>query len=87
MKIYSENRADGLYEPENAIFRPFLWFSRPLGMKIRKNESVEQGVPGYGPQVAAMHTPPHAANLFRCGRGPIQNPDVQRPEISEITVR
>jgi len=45
-------------------------------MKSRKKQSVEQGVPGYGPQVAAMHTPPHAANLFRCGRGPIQNPDV-----------
>ena len=47
-------------------------------MKSRKKQSVEQGVPGYGPQVAAMHTPPHAANLFRCGRGPIQNPDVRR---------
>ena len=46
-------------------------------MKIRKKQSVEQGVPGYGPQVAAMHTPPHAANLFRYGRGPIQNPDVR----------
>jgi hypothetical protein len=66
----------GLYEPKNTIFRPFLRFSRPSGMKIRKKQSVEQGVPGYGPQVAAMHTPPHAANLFGYGRGPIQNPDV-----------
>ena len=49
-------------------------------MKSRKKQSVEQGVPGYGPQVAAMHTPPHAANLFRYGRGPIQNPDVSGNE-------
>ena len=45
-------------------------------MKIRKNESVEQGGPGYGPQVAAMHTLPHAANLSSTARGPIQTPDV-----------
>ena len=56
-------------------------------MKIRKKQSVEQGVPGYGPQVVAMHTPSHAAKLCRYGRGPIQNPDVQRPEISKIMVR
>ena len=27
MKIYSENRLEGLYEPENAIFRPIFRFS------------------------------------------------------------
>ena len=47
-----ENRENGLYEPKNAIFRLFLWFSRPPGMKIRKNESVEQGVAPYGAQGA-----------------------------------
>jgi len=47
-----ENRENGLYEPENAIFRPFLRFSSPPGMKIRKNESVEQGVAPYAPQAA-----------------------------------
>ena len=41
-----------------------------------KNESVEQWVPGYGPQAAAMHTLPLAAHLHRTARGPIQNPDV-----------
>ena len=40
----------GLYEPKTAIYRPFLRFSRPPGMKFRKNESVEQSVAGYGPQ-------------------------------------
>ena len=44
----------GLYEPENTIFRPFLRFSRPPGLKFRKNESVEQAVAGYDPQVVAM---------------------------------
>jgi hypothetical protein len=73
-----ENRENGLYEPENAIFRLFLRFSRPPDMKSRKNQSIEQWAAGYDPQAAAMHTPPHAANLFRCGRGPIQNPDVRR---------
>ena len=43
----------GLYEPKNTIFRLFLWFSRPPGMKIRKNESVEQGAAGYAPQGVA----------------------------------
>ena len=47
-----ENRKNGLYEPENAIFRLFLRFLRPPGMKFRKNESVEQGVPPYAPQAA-----------------------------------
>jgi hypothetical protein len=27
MKNYSENRKNGLYEPENAIFKPFLMIS------------------------------------------------------------
>ena len=46
----------------------------PGFMKMR----AEQGGPGYGPQAAAMHTLPHAANLCRYGRGPIQTPDVRR---------
>ena len=37
---------------------------------------IEQWGPGYGPQVAAMHTLPHAATLCRYARGPIQTPDV-----------
>ena len=64
----------GLYKPENAIFRPFLRFSRPPGMKIRKNESVEQGVAGYDPQVVAMHTPPLAARLSSTARGSSPEP-------------
>ena len=59
----------GLYEPENPIFRPFLRFSRPPGMKFRKNESIEQGVAGYDPQVVAMHTPRLAATLSSTARG------------------
>ncbi len=46
-------------------------------MKIRKIQSVEQGGPGYGPQVAAMHTLPLAARLPSTARGPIQTPDVR----------
>ena len=42
----------GLYEPKTAIFRPILRFSRPPGMKSRKNESVEQGVAPYVAQSA-----------------------------------
>ena len=41
----------------------------------------EQRGPGYGPQVAAMHTLPHAAHLSSTARGPIQTPDVQRQKI------
>ncbi len=37
---------------------------------------IEQAVPGYGPQAAAMHTPPHAAHLSSTARGPNQNRDV-----------
>ena len=72
-----ENRKNGLYEPENAIFRPFLRLFRPQGMKFRKNESVEQWGPGYGPQAAAMQPPPHAATLSSKASGPIQTPDVR----------
>ena len=64
----------GLYEPENAIFRPFLRFSRPPGMKSRKNEGVEQGVAGYGPQVIARHWPPLAAFAILTARGPSPEP-------------
>ena len=35
-----------------------------------------QGVPGYGPQAAAMHALPLAAHLSSTARGPIQNRDV-----------
>ena len=45
-------------------------------MKSRKKQNVEQWGPGYGPQVAAMHTLPHAAHLSSTARGPIQTPDV-----------
>ena len=64
----------GLYEPENTIFRPFLRFSRPPGMKIRKNESVEQAVAGYDPQVVAIHTLPLAARLPSTARGSSPEP-------------
>ena len=33
MKNYSENRCEGLYEPENAIFGPIFRFSAPAGAK------------------------------------------------------
>ena len=75
MKKWPENRKIGLYEPKNAFFGPIFRFLGPPGMKMKQKRG-EQWGPGYGPQAAAMHTPPHAANLFRCGRGPIQNPDV-----------
>ena len=42
-----------------------------------EKEMIEQWVPGYGPQAAAMHTLPHAAHLSSTARGPIQNPDVR----------
>ena len=45
-------------------------------MKSRKNESVEQGVPVYDPQVVAMHTLPLAAHLSSTARGSCLNPDV-----------
>ena len=64
----------GLYKPENAIFRPFLRFSRPPGMKIRKNESVEQGVAGYDPQVVAMRWLSLATIVILTARGSSPEP-------------
>ena len=43
-------------------------------MKIRKNESVEQGVPGYGPQVIAWQWPSLAAKVILTARGPSPEP-------------
>ena len=56
-------------------------------MKFLKNESVEQWGPGYGPQAAAMHTPPHAATLSSKASGPIQTPNVQIHDALEMTTR
>ena len=42
-----------------------------------ENEAQQLG-PGYGPQVAAMHTLPLAANLSSTACGPIQTPDVRK---------
>ena len=33
MKIWPENSRTGLYEPENAIFRPIIRFSAPTARK------------------------------------------------------
>ena len=35
----------------------------------KKQKSIEQGVAGYDPQAAAMHTHPHAAHLSSTARG------------------
>ena len=43
-------------------------------MKFRKNESVEQGVAGYGPQVIAWRWPPLAALAILTARGPSPEP-------------
>ena len=56
-----ENRENGLYEPKNAIFGPIFRYFGLTGMKIRKNESVEQGVAPYGAQGA----PPVNADVGR----------------------
>jgi hypothetical protein len=71
--------------PARTIRYPDLRTPNPAPdfMKMR----AEQRGPGYGPQAAAMHTLPHAAHLSSTARGPIQTPDVQRPEISKITVK
>ena len=45
-------------------------------MKIRKNESVEQGVAGYGPQVIAWRWPPLVAFVILTAVGRRLNPDV-----------
>jgi len=76
MKKWPENRKIGLYEPKNAFFGPIFRFLGPPGMKMKQKRG-EQWGPGYGPQAAAMHTPPHAAMPCRYGRGPIQTPDVR----------
>ena len=36
MNYYSENRSEGLYEPENAIFRPIFRFLAPTAGKMTK---------------------------------------------------
>ena len=36
MNYYSENRSEGLYEPENAIFRPIFRFLAPTAGKVAK---------------------------------------------------
>ena len=43
-------------------------------MKFRKNESIEQGVAGYGPQAAAMQWLFLAALAILTARGPSPEP-------------
>ena len=64
----------GLYEPKTANFRPFLRFPRPPGMKIRKNEIVEQGVAGYDPQLVALRWLPLATIAILTARGSSPEP-------------
>ena len=52
------------------------WMEQQFPDHIIKN--VEQGGPGYGPQAAAMHTLPLAAQVLSTARGPIQTPDVRQ---------
>ena len=37
--------------------------------KVRNEKRAEQGVAGYDPQAAAMHTLPHGAHLWSTARG------------------
>ena len=71
MKIWPENRRKGLYEPENAIFGPIFDFPRLPREKRRENEenSVQQAVPGYDPQVVAMQWPFLAAKVYSTAVG------------------
>ena len=66
-KTYGQASARAIPHPDLRARNP-----APCFMKMR----AEQGGPGYGPQVAAMHTLPHAAHLWSTARGPIQTPDV-----------
>ena len=66
-KTYGQAAARTIPHPDLRARNP-----APCFMKMR----AEQGGPGYGPQVAAMHTLPHAAHLSSTARGPIQTPDV-----------
>ena len=58
MKFWPEKRRNGLYKPENAILGPFSDFPRLQAHKRLENEedSVQQAVPGYDPQVVAMQS-------------------------------
>ena len=64
----------GLYEPQIPIFRPIFVFPGPGGMNFEKNEGIEQGVAGYGPQVIAWRWPPLAAFAILTARGPSPEP-------------
>ena len=55
-----------------------LQISRPR--KIEEKSEFQQSVPGYDPQVVAMHTPPLAATLSSTARGSCLNPDVGHKE-------
>ena len=54
----------------------FFDFPRPQRKKQPRNEEipVQQPVPGYDPQVVAMHTLPLAAKLPNTARGPSPEP-------------
>ena len=67
-KTYGQASARAIRYPDLRARNPAPGF-----MKMR----AEQWGPGYGPQVAAMHTLPHAAHLSSTARGPIQTPDVR----------
>ena len=66
MKISPRNRTNELYEPGNAILGLFFGFPRLQREKRLKNEenSVQQGVPGYDPQVVAWRWPSLASKAI-----------------------
>ena len=77
MKNRSKNRENGLYEPENAIFRPFLRNFGLTAAVLRKTEEKKDSNKGFqatAHNLSAMRWPFLAAFVILTARGPSPEP-------------
>ena len=66
----------GSTSPKTRFLGHFYDFQRPRRRKRARNEafSLQQGVPGYGPQAAAMQSLSLATIVYSMARGPSPEP-------------
>ena len=72
LKVYGSNIEAGRMVILAFLLTSYIVYGLPVIWLMRKDikiQFIEQGVAGYDPQAAALHTPPHGAHLSSTARG------------------